>query len=129
MGIPSKAPFHRQPGFPILVFQATVTVVAFVVFAVSVGWVAAYSVALGGLIALLANAYFAYQAFRYFGARSAKAIVQSIWSGAMGKWIITAVLFALAFVGVEPLEPMMLFIGYLLALLAAACAPLLMKVF
>jgi len=50
---------------------------------------------LGGLIALLANAYFAFKAFRYFGARSARAIVQSIWAGAMGKWIITAVLFAL----------------------------------
>ena len=129
MGIPSKAPFHRQPGFPILVFQAIVTVLASACFAAGSGWVAAYSALLGGLIALLANAYFAYQAFRYFGARSAKAIVQSIWAGAMGKWIIASVLFALTFVGVQPLAPMALFIGYLLALLAAACAPLLMKVF
>ena len=129
MGSPSKAPFHRELSFPILIFPAIVTAVITVVFAVSGGWVAAYSALLGGLIALLANAYFAFKAFRYFGARSAKAIVQSIWAGAMGKWIITAVLFALAFVGVEPLDPMKLFIGYLLALLAAACAPLLMKVF
>ena len=129
MGIPSKVPFHRQPGFPILILQAIVTAVIAVIFAISGGWVAAYSALLGGLIALLANAYFAFKAFRYFGARSARAIVQSIWAGAMGKWIITAVLFALAFVGVEPLAPMQLFIGYLLGLLAAACAPLLVKVF
>lgn len=128
MGVPTKAPFYRQPGFPILLIQVLVTSIASLAVAASFGAIAAYSVGLGGAIALVANAYFAYKAFRYFGARSARAIVQSIWAGAAGKWVITAVLFALVFVGVEPLEPVMLFAGYLLALMAAACAPLL-KVF
>ena len=56
MGIPSKAPFHRQPGFPILILQAIVTAVIAVIFAVSGGWVAAYSALLGGLIALAERA-------------------------------------------------------------------------
>ena len=109
--------------------QAIVCLLVTLLFILGKGMTAGYSALLGGMIALLPNAFFAYKAFRYFGARSARDIVQSIWSGAMGKWIITAVLFALAFVGVEPLAPMQLFIGYLLGLLAAACAPLLMKVF
>lgn len=129
MAIPNKASFRHQPGFKVLVIQACTTASAAVFFAVAAGWVAAYSALFGGLIALLAHAYLAYKAFRYFGARSAPAIVQSFWSGAMGKWIITAVLFALVFVGVKPIEPLALFSGFLLAVIAAAVTPLLKKTF
>jgi len=91
------------------------------------GMVAGYSALLGGLIAFLANLYFAFKAFRYFGARSARAIVQSLWAGEMGKQILAAALFALVFVGVKPLQPAALFVGYLLVLGAGASALLLMK--
>lgn len=91
------------------------------------GIVAGYSALLGGLIAWLANLYFAYKAFRYFGARSTRAIIQSFWSGEMGKQFLAAALFALVFVGVRPLEPVALFTGYLLVLGVGASALLLMK--
>ncbi|GAB3395654.1 F0F1 ATP synthase subunit I [Azotobacter armeniacus] len=91
------------------------------------GLVAGYSALLGGLIAWVANLYFAHKAFRYFGARSVKAVVQSLWSGEMGKLILTAALFALVFVGVQPLEPLALFGGYLLVLGTGASALLLMR--
>jgi len=91
------------------------------------GWVAGYSALLGGLIAWLANLYFAHKAFRYFGARSVKAVVQSLWSGEMGKLILTAALFALVFVGVRPLELLALFGGYLLVLGTGASALLLVR--
>ena len=91
------------------------------------GKVAGYSGLLGSLIALLANVFFAYKAFRYFGARSSKAIVQSFWSGEMGKQILTAALFALVFVGVKPLQPVALFAGYLLVLGTGASGLLLMR--
>ena len=126
---PNRLPFHRLPVFPVLLAQLAVILLA---AAALFGWrgaVSGYSGLCGGLIAWLPNLYFAHKAFRFSGARAAQSIVRSFYAGEAGKLILTAVLFALAFVGVEPLAPMQLFIGYLLALLAAACAPLLMKVF
>ena len=112
-----------------MLVQASVALVVALLFFLGKGITASYSALLGGLIALLPNAFFAYKAFRYFGARSAREIVQAIWSGAMGKWILTAVLFALVFVGIRQLDIAALFVGYLLAVAAAASAPLLIKNF
>jgi len=127
VNIRNKTPLHRLPVVRVLVVQAIVAFGTGAIFAVIFGMVAGYSGLLGGLIALLANLYFAFKAFRYFGARSAKAIVQSLWAGEMGKQILAAALFALVFVGVNPLQPAALFVGYLLVLGAGASALLLMK--
>lgn len=116
-----------MPVVRVLFAQALVVLIVAVICAVFFGIVAGYSGLIGGLIALLANVYFAFKAFRYFGARSARAIVQSLWAGEMGKQILAAALFALVFVGVKPLEPVALFAGYLLVLGAGASALLLMK--
>lgn len=127
MNIRNRTPFHRLPVFRVLLAQALVAFFTAVSCAAVFGIVAGYSGLLGGLIALVANVYFAFKAFRYFGARSARAITQSLWSGQMGKQILAAALFALVFVGVRPLEPAALFAGYLLVLGTGASALLLMK--
>ncbi|RFF61649.1 F0F1 ATP synthase subunit I [Stutzerimonas stutzeri] len=127
MNIRNRTPFHRLPAFRVLQMQALVTVLSAVSCGVVFGIAAGYSALFGGLIALTANAFFTYKAFRYFGARSARAITQSLWSGQMGKQILAAALFALVFVGVKPLEPIALFAGYLLVLGVGASALLLMK--
>lgn len=127
MNIRNKTPFHRLPVMRILILQAAVAAGGGLLLWVFFGLVAGYSGLIGGLIALLANLYFAYKAFRYFGARSIKAVVQSFWSGEMGKLILTAVLFALVFAGVRPLEPLALFGGYAMVLATGASALLLMK--
>lgn len=125
----NRTPFHRQVVFPLLVAQ-----VATAFLAGAIGWLtvdnrAGYSALTGGLIAWLPNLYFAYKAFRYFGARSANAIVQSIWSGEMGKLILTAVLFALVFAGAERFNVAALFAGYVAVLGIAASSLLLVKGF
>lgn len=127
MNIRNKTPSHRLPAFRVLLMQAMVVVATAVSCGLVFGMVAGYSALCGGLIALSANVYFAYKAFRYFGARSTRAIIQSFWSGEMGKQILAAALFALVFVGVKPLEPIALFAGYLLVLGVGASALLLMK--
>ncbi|MCJ0975752.1 F0F1 ATP synthase subunit I [Pseudomonas sp. PS1] len=127
VNIRNKTPLHRQPVARVLIAQALVVLIATVICTAVFGMVAGYSALLGGLIAFLANVYFAFKAFRYFGARSARAIVQSFWAGEMGKQILAAALFALVFVGVKPLQPAALFVGYLLVLGAGASALLLMK--
>lgn len=127
MNIRNKTPFHRLPVFRVLLAQALTGLLVSGTCGVLFGFVAGYSGLLGSLIAWLANLYLAYRAFRYFGARSAAAIVQSFWAGEMGKLILTAVLFALVFVGVQPLDPLALFGGYLLVLGTGASALLLVK--
>ncbi|TBU98661.1 F0F1 ATP synthase subunit I [Stutzerimonas kirkiae] len=125
MKIRNRTPLHRLPVFRVIRMQMLVTLVAAILAGLVFDLTAGYSVLLGGLIALLANVYFAYKAFRYFGARSTRAIIQSFWSGEMGKQILAAALFALVFVGVRPLEPLALFAGYLLVLGVGAGALLL----
>lgn len=127
VNIRNRTPLHRLPVVRVLFAQALVGITVAVFCAGVFGIVAGYSGLLGGLIALLANVYFAFKAFRYFGARSARAVVQSLWAGEMGKQILAAALFALVFVGVKPLDPIALFTGYLLVLGTGASALLLLK--
>lgn len=129
MKIRNKTPLYRHAVFRVLLLQLAVAVTTAVVMWTWKDPVDGYSALLGGMIALLPNLYFAYKAFRYFGARSVKAIVQSFWSGAMGKLILTAALFALVFAGVERLSVAALFVGYALVLSVAASALLLVKGF
>lgn len=124
---PNRRPFHRVPVFPVLLAQLVVVVLAAVVLWQSLGQVAGYSGLLGGLIAWLPNLYFAHKAFRFSGARAAQAIVRSFYAGEAGKLILTAVLFALTFAGVKPLEALAVFGVFVLTQLVNWFAPLLMK--
>ena len=129
MNIRNKTPLHRLAVFPLLLTQLAATLLVAVIGWMWKGPVAGYSALLGGMIALVPNVYFTYKAFRYFGARSVKAIVQSLWSGEMGKLFLTAALFALVFAGVERLNVAALFAGYGLVLGISACSLLLVKGF
>lgn len=57
------------------------------------------SAALGGAIALLANAYFARRVFRYRGARQAHLIASAFYRGETGKWVVSAALLAALLAG------------------------------
>lgn len=129
MAYRNKVPFHRQPMFRVIVLQAAMAVLIGLLFGLVQGWVAVYSAWLGGLTALLPNMYFTYKAFQYFGARSIGAIVQSFWAGEMGKLILTAVLFAVLFLGVKPLNVLAVFVGYILVQMTSATSLLLTKSF
>lgn len=124
---PKRLPFHRLPVFPVLLAQLVVLVIATVVLWQWLGKVVGYSGLCGGLIAWLPNLYFAHKAFRFSGARAAQAIVRSFYAGEAGKLILTAVLFALTFAGVKPLEALAVFGVFVLTQLVNWFAPLLMK--
>src|SRR3989338_368981 len=124
---PNRLPFHRVPVFPVLLAQLVVVVLAAVVLWQSVGPVAGYSGLCGGLIAWLPNPYFAHKAFRFSGARAAQAIVRSFYAGEAGKLILTAVLFALTFAGVKPLDPLAVFGVFILTQAVSWFAPVLMR--
>lgn len=67
----------------------------------------------GGLIAVLPQAYFAARAFRWRGARSARAIARSSYAGEVGKFLLSVAGFAAVFAMVRPIEGLAVFVGYL----------------
>ena len=78
--------------------------------------VTAYSVASGGLIAILPQAYFAMLAFRWRGANSARAIARSSYAGEIGKFVLSVAGFAVVFAVVRPISGLAVFTGYLVML-------------
>lgn len=76
----------------------------------------AYSVLIGGLIAIVPQAYFAVLAFRWRGARSATAIARSSYAGEVGKFLLSFAGFAVVFATVRPINGLAVFIGYLVML-------------
>ena len=74
----------------------------------------AYSVLLGGLIAIGPQIYFARWAFRFSGARAARQVAHAFYVGEAGKFVLTVVLFALVFAVIKPLNAVALFLAYLL---------------
>jgi ATP synthase protein I len=75
--------------------------------------VRAYSVLWGGLIAILPQAWFATLAFRWRGARSARAIAHSGYVGEVGKFVLSVAGFAAVFATVRPIDGLAVFAGYL----------------
>ncbi|AYC35170.1 F0F1 ATP synthase subunit I [Pseudomonas cavernae] len=124
---PNRLPFHRLPVFPVLLIQLIVVLLAATLLWQFRSPVAGYSGLCGGLIAWLPNLYFAHKAFRFSGARAAQAIVRSFYAGEAGKLILTAVLFALTFAGVKPLEALAVFGVFLLTQLVNWFSPLLVR--
>ncbi|MDH3991818.1 MAG: ATP synthase subunit I [Gammaproteobacteria bacterium] len=78
--------------------------------------VRAYSVLSGGMIAILPQAYFAALAFRWRGARSARAIARSGYAGEVGKFFLSFAGFAAVFAVVRPIDGLAVFAGYLVML-------------
>lgn len=124
----NRLPFHRLAVFPVLLTQLAVLLLAAAVLYATRGAVSGYSGLCGGLIAWLPNVYFAHKAFRFSGARAAQAIVRSFYAGEAGKLILTAVLFALTFAGVKPLDALAVFGVFLLTQLVNWFSPWLMKI-
>jgi ATP synthase protein I len=79
--------------------------------------VVAYSVLSGGVIAIVPQAYFAMLAFRWRGARSARAIARSSYAGVVGKFLLSVAGFAVVFAVVRPIDGPAVFVGYLAMLI------------
>lgn len=75
--------------------------------------VLAYSAMLGCLVYWIPNAYFARLAFRYSSAQFPTMSLQSIYRGEIGKFLLTAMGFAVIFVCIKPLSHWAMFTAYL----------------
>ncbi|RLQ22032.1 ATP F0F1 synthase subunit I [Seongchinamella sediminis] len=75
--------------------------------------VLAWSLAAGGLIAIVPQAYFSRLAFRWRGATSARAVARSSYAGEIGKFLLSVAGFAVVFATVRPISGLAVFAGYL----------------
>lgn len=91
------------------------------------GTVSGYSLLLGGLISAIPNAYFIYKTFSCTGAQQRRQVTRNFYRGEAGKFLLTALFFALVFGLVKPLEVLALFAGFLLVQAVNWLAPLLLK--
>ncbi len=78
--------------------------------------VVAWSLGAGALIAIIPQAYFAQLAFRWRGAKSARAIARSSYAGEIGKFLLSIAGFAVVFATVRPIDGLAVFTGYLVML-------------
>jgi ATP synthase protein I len=106
----------------LLSVQAATNVLMAGISLVLLGPVLAYSVLLGGLISLVANARFASLVFRHSGARAMEAVVRNAFMGELMKLLIIGTGFALVFVLVDPLHAPGLFAGFVVVHMAGLVA-------
>ena len=119
----TKRSINRPPVTRLVVTQLLLTGVMSLLFFAK-GISAAYSALLGGLIFTVPNAYFAYKAFTYSGARAARQIVKSFYMGESVKLILTAVLFTIVFVLVKPLDVLALFLTFFVLVMSNWLIPM-----
>ncbi len=86
---------------------------------------AAYSALLGAVCCVLPNVYFALRVFNLSNGRSARSTLRNFYIGAMGKFIVTAALFIVAFRFVSPLNALAMFGGFIVVQAINWAAPLL----
>jgi ATP synthase protein I len=106
------AEIARPPVYRITLTQLVVLALLCLILLAS-DKVRAYSMLSGGLIAILPQAYFAALAFRWRGARSARAIAHSSYAGQVGKFLLSIAGFAAVFVLLRPIDAPAVFAGYL----------------
>ena len=119
---PVVANLKAPPIYKIIVTQFIATLLAALSAFVLIDGVTAYSVFLGGRRIIMTKTYFAIKAFRYSGARQMPLVIKSFYAGESGKMIITAVMFALIFAGIKPLNELAVIISYILILITGLIA-------
>ena len=118
----------RSPHFAVvkrLLLTQCVVAIIFPLVLLPFGIIAAWSAAAGGIASLIPNAYFVHRAFRFSGARSAQKILRSFYSGEAIKLVLTALIFALTFIYLKPLNVAALFGGFILVQSVIWLTPLL----
>lgn len=113
-----------QPALQQLKWQVRLMVALWLIAQLLYGTAAGVSALAGAGIAVIGQAYFVFRAFRHAGATSAQHIVQEFYRGEAGKFLLTALLFASVFIFFKKVEPVWLFIGFVLEQLVAWIVPL-----
>ena len=90
-------------------------------------WVSAYSALVGGLIFYLPHCYFTLKVFRERDGGDSERVLQVIWMAELNKLVFAGVLFAAAFVTLEPLNAAALLLTFAVLVLSNLLAPLMVR--
>lgn len=116
----------RRLAYYVVGTQAIVSFMLPILIWFAAGKGAAIAALAGGWIATTGNLYFAYQVFRYAGARASRETVRGFYRGEAGKTVIVMLLFSLSFYGLE--DPVKkapyLFSAFLLVYVTGWVAPI-----
>lgn len=119
-----------KPGLKIAFKQILFSIIVVVVCTVAIFfiWDKTYAISalIGGFIGIIPNVVFAFKAFRYAGARSAKKVVESFFSGIKIKMVLTAILFSLVFKFLV-IQPLPFFSIFCLVMVMPLLQPILSK--
>ncbi|SFC49208.1 ATP synthase subunit I [Pseudoalteromonas denitrificans] len=116
----------RTAAFKLIIFQASVALIAAAIIFMGWGSKAGLSAVAGGFVCVIANLVFAVYAFRYSGARQANQVYVSFKRGSGLKFLLTIFLFALIFKSVQ-VVPLAFFACYILIMFMQWFAPLFFK--
>ncbi len=112
MGHMKAAKIHRPKVYYISLAQLVLLGAVALPLSMQWGTVRGYSWLLGGLVAVVTHAYFAWQVFRYRGAQAARRIASASYAGEIGKFLLAVAGFALIFALVRPVSGGAVFAGY-----------------
>ena len=107
----ARPPVHR------ITLAQLALLVPLCLFLLVIDEVSAYSVASGGLVAILPQAWFGFQVFRRRGAGVARTVAGASSAGFIAKFLLSATGFAIVFAMVRPIDGLAVFAGYLAMLL------------
>lgn len=107
--------FGKQPIISILLAQALVSGFVAGALAIWLGRTAGVSALLGGVVAVVPNAFLAARLIAPKAGSSAQAMLKAAWLGEIGKLLLTALLFAAVFVSVRPISVLGVFGGFIAA--------------
>ena len=108
---PEQKQHNQALRFIVAQFVVTLGVTAALLM---VDYIIAYSALAGGLIATLANAWFALKVFRVKSKETAETLLATFYVGEIYKFLFTGAMFIMAFVLIKPLSVVALLITYFL---------------
>jgi ATP synthase protein I len=103
----------RQQAFRFVLTQLLLTIVLSAIL-LFFDYVVAYSAFVGGLIATLANTWFAIKVFRVKSTVAAETLLATFYVGEIYKFVFTGAMFVMAFVLIKPLSIVALLLTYFL---------------
>jgi ATP synthase protein I len=103
----------RQQVFRFVLTQLLLTIVLSAIL-LFFDYVVAYSAFVGGLIATLANTWFAIKVFRVKSTVAAETLLATFYVGEIYKFVFTGAMFVMAFVLIKPLSIVALLLTYFL---------------
>ncbi len=116
----------RQQAFRFIVTQLLATIMLSVILLIF-DRVVAYSSLIGGLIATLANAWFAIKVFRVKPTVAAEVLLTTFYVGEIYKFVFTGAMFIVAFVLIKPISIVALLLTYLFIHMTPAVHNVLIK--